>query len=272
VSELKIIAFATLKGGVGKTMLCFNVGAVLSLMGHKVLLIDSDLQGNLTNNMGLDRTKHLLALYEVYNADASPPLDPAALTYVRPNPRTPNIDMITSSFFLHKAEMRMASLPGQELILRNYIFKHRDFFEKYDYILIDTNPSMGIINQNAFTASDSIILLSDISMNALEGVQLFIALWGEVRERLGLPDGVKSVVINNCDTRTRLSVDFLEYIDTDPDVADVRALLADTIIPRTVKVTESELAALPVNLYDPRSKASIAITALVDELRKKKIF
>jgi chromosome partitioning protein len=269
---MKIVAVATLKGGVGKTMLCFNVGAVLSLLGYKVLLIDSDLQGNLTNNMGLDRTKHLLALYEIYNMDASPPLDPAALTYVSPNPRLPKVDMITSSFFLHKAEMRLAALHGQELILRNYIFRHRSFFEKYDYILIDTNPSMGIINQNAFAASDSILLVSDISMNALEGVQLFIALWGEVRERLGLPDAVRGVVINSCDMRNRLSSDFLEYIDTDPEVEDVRALMMETIIPRTVKVTESELAALPINLYDPRSKASVAITALVDELKKKKVF
>lgn len=268
---MKIITFATLKGGVGKTMLCFNIAGMLSQMGHKVLIIDSDLQGNLTNNVGLDRTKHLLTLYEVYNLDTAPALPPMALTYISPNSRIPNVDIIPSSFFLHKAEMRLASIPGQELLLRDYFFKHFTFFEKYDYILIDTNPSMGIINQNAFAVSDAILLLSDISMNAIEGAQLFIALWDEARSKLGLPDTIRGVVINNCDLRNRLSVDFLEYIKTDPEVEDIRALMMETVIPRTVKVTEAELAALPISLYDARSKATYALYELIDELKRKKI-
>ncbi|MCL2837353.1 MAG: ParA family protein [Defluviitaleaceae bacterium] len=268
---MKVITFATLKGGVGKTMLCFNIAGMLSQMGHKVLIIDSDLQGNLTNNMGLDRTKHLLTLYEVYNFETWPPLPPIALTYVNPNPKIPNVDIITSSFFLHKAEMRLASIPGQELILRDYFFKHHAFFKKYDYVLIDTNPSMGFVNQNAFAVSDAILLISDISMNAIEGAQLFIALWDEARSKLNLPDTVRGVIINNCDQRNRLSVDFLEYINTDPEVEDIRALMMKTVIPRTVKVTEAELAALPISLYDGKSKAAVALYELIAELKRKKI-
>jgi len=268
---MKVVTFATLKGGVGKTMLCFNIGGMLSQMRHKVLIIDSDLQGNLTNNMGVDRTKYILTLYEVYNPDVLSPMPPMALTHITPNPRIPRVDLIPSSFFLHKAEMRMTTASDQELILRGYIREHRTFFEKYDYVLIDTNPSMGIINQNAFAASDAILLVSDISMNAIEGAQLFAALWDEARNKLGLPDRIRGVIVNNCDQRNRLSSDFLEYIRTDPDVEDIRALMMETVIPRTVKVTEAELAALPISLYDSRSKATIAIYALIAELKKKKI-
>ena len=273
---MKIVTFATLKGGVGKTMLCFNVGGVLSGRGYKVLIIDSDLQGNLTNNMGLDRTKKLLTLYEVYNLDISPPLQPMALVCISPNTRMPRVDLLASSFFLHKAEQRLSVVGeyGQgepELILRKYILEHRDFFKKYDYVLIDTNPSMGVINRNAFAVSDSILLVSDVSMNAIEGAQLFIALWDEARNRLGLPDRIRGFILNDCDWRTNLSHDFVEYIRTDPGVEDIRALMMETIIPRTVKITESELAALPVRLYDERSKGAAAIDALVDELTYKKI-
>jgi len=271
---MKTVTFGTLKGGVGKTMLCFNVGGVLSARGHKVLIIDSDLQGNLTNNMGIDRTKKLLTLYEIYNPDALPPLPPAALTYICPNLKVSNVDLIASSFFLHKAEQSLALLGERgnaELILRGYVLEHRAFFETYDYILIDTNPSMGIINRNAFAVSDAILLVSDVSMNSIEGAQLFIALWDEARQRLGLADNVKGFILNDCDCRNRLSSDFIEYIQQSPEVEDIRQLIMDTIIPRTVKITESELAAMPVGLYDRESKGATAIDKLVDELMRKKI-
>ena len=269
---MKVVAFGTLKGGVGKTTVCFNIGGVLGALGYKVLVIDSDLQGNLTNNVGLDRTqKNLLTLYDVYNLDSSPALPPVALTSISPNPKIPKMDMIAGSIFLHRAEMRIVYEPERELILTNYIKKHKAFFEKYDYVLIDTNPSMGLINQNAFAASDVILLISDVSMNAIEGAQLFIALWDEIRRPLGLSMNVGGFIINDYDVRTRLSADFVEYIRTDPDVEDIRAITLNTIVPRTVKITESELAALPIHLYDRSSKGSIAMFELVKELLSRKI-
>lgn len=269
---MKVVSFGTLKGGVGKTTVCFNIGGVLSALGHKVLVIDSDLQGNLTNNVGLDRTqKNLLTLHDVYNIDAPPALPPVALTCISPNPKLPKMDMIAGSIFLHRAEMRIVSEPERELILKNYINKHRTFFEGYDYILIDTNPSMGLINQNAFAASDVILLISDVSMNAIEGAQLFMALWDEIRTPLNIPMNVAGFIVNDYDARTRLSADFVEYIRTDPDVEDVRAIALNTIIPRTVKITESELAALPIHIYDRSSKGAAAIFELVKELKSKNI-
>ena len=257
----KIITFGTLKGGVGKTMLCFNIGGIVSQLGKRVLVIDSDLQGNLTNNMGIDRTSaDLLTTYDIYNIETDQP-DPQALVVRQPIERLPQLDMIAGSIFLHKAELKIASVAGREQILSNYLADNREFFDAYDYIFIDTNPSMSIVNQNAFLASDAVLLVSDVSMNAIEGAQLFIALWEDARRRLRRADNI----------RNKLSTDFLEYLRTSPDVEDLRALLFQTVIPRNVRITESELAAIPISLYDLRSKGCDAIASLVDEMFEKNI-
>lgn len=268
---MRIITFGTLKGGVGKTMLCFNIGGMLSQLGSKVLIIDSDLQGNLTNNIGIDRTVHgLLTMYDIYNVDEKQP-EPEQTIYKQPNSKLPNLDIIPGSIFLHRAELKLTQISGREQILRNYIDDHKDFFGLYDYILIDTNPSMSIVNQNAFVVSDSILLVSDVSMNALEGAQLFIALWEESRARLRLPDNVKGFIINDYDGRNKLSMDFIEYLCTAENLEDIQSILMKTIIPRNVKITESELAATPINLYDINSKGCIAISKLIEELLDKEI-
>lgn len=268
---MKVVTFGTLKGGVGKTMLCFNIGGILSQLGYKVLIVDSDLQGNLTNNIGIDRTgADLPTMYDIYNVEGNQPT-PNTLILKSPNERIPNLDIIPGSIFLHRAELKLSSVSGREQVLKNYMDDYHDFFADFDYILIDTNPSMSVVNQNAFLVSDSILLISDVSMNALEGAQLFIALWEESRRRLRIPDNIKGFIVNDFDTRNRLSVDFLEYLRTAEDLGDIRALLMDTVIPRNIKITESELAATPISLYDIRSKGCVAITALIDELIDKGI-
>ena len=267
----KIITFGTLKGGVGKTMLCFNIGGILSQLGYHVLVVDSDLQGNLTNNMGIDRTDpDLCTTYDIYNIESEQPA-PGRLILKSPIDRLPGLDMIAGSIFLHKSELKIASVAGREQILSNYLADNQDFFGQYDYILIDTNPSMSIVNQNAFLASDAIMLVSDVSMNAIEGAQLFIALWEEARRRLRRADNIKGFIVNDFDARNRLSADFLEFLRTSPDTADLREILFETIIPRNVRITESELAAVPISIYDLRSKGCDAIASLVDEMLAKKI-
>jgi chromosome partitioning protein len=268
--HVKIVTFGTLKGGVGKTMLCYNIGGMLSQTGNRVLIIDSDLQGNLTNNIGLDRTKEMLTLYDVYNTEQRQP-NPEALVYRQPNPALPNLDIIPGSIFLHRAELKLAATAGREQVLQGYFLDHRDFFGQYDHILIDTNPSMSVVNQNAFLVSDSILLISDISMNSIEGSQLFIALWEESRSRLRVKDNVRGFIVNDYDVRNRLSSDFLEYLDTAVELADLRALRMNTVIPRNIKITEAELAALPISLYDMHSKGCLAITNLIEELEDKGI-
>lgn len=144
---------------------------------------------------------------------------------------------------------------------------HKAFFDQYDYILIDTNPSMSIVNQNAFLASDAILLVSDVSMNAIEGAQLFIALWEEARKRLRREDNIKGFIVNDFDSRNKLSADYLEYLRTSPDTEDLRPILFETVIPRNVRITESELAAVPISIYDLRLQGHATRSRpLVDEM------
>jgi chromosome partitioning protein len=268
---VKTVTFGTLKGGVGKTMLCFNVGGILSQLGNRVLIVDSDLQGNLTNNAGIDRARRgLLTLYDVYNVEGTAP-PPEDLVLVAPNPRLPNMDMIAGSIFLHRAELKLSAVSGREQLLKNYMDDHTEFFSRYDHILVDTNPSMSVVNQNAFVASDSIVLVSDVSLNALEGAQLFIALWEESRRRLRLADNIRGFVVNDFDPRNKLSSDFMEYLRSSEDMEDLRTLLFEAIIPRNIRITEAELAAVPISLYDTRSKGFLAITRLVEEMEERGI-
>jgi len=269
---VRVITFGTLKGGVGKTMLCFNIAGLLSSQGYKVLVIDSDLQGNLTNNIGIDRTLDKLpTMYDIYNTELSSP-PPEEVIIKQPNKNIPNMDMIAGSIFLHRAELRLGQVIGREQVLSLYIEENSNFFAQYDYIFIDTNPSMSIVNQNAFLISDSILLVSDISMNSLEGAQLFIALWEESRRLLRKENNISGFIINDYDSRNKLSADFMEYLASSEDVEDLREIMIKTVIPRNIRITESELAAMPINIYDPSSKGSIAIAELVDELKAKNIF
>ena len=269
---MKITTFGTLKGGVGKTMLCFNIGGILSQLGHRVLIIDSDLQGNLTNNIGVDRTKAgLRTTYDIYAVEDGAAPAPEELVLRAPNAKMPMLDMIPGSIFLHRAELKLSQISGREQVFKNYLDDNRAFFEQYDHILIDTNPSMSIVNQNAFLASDAILLVADVSMNALEGAQLFIALWEEARRRLRHPDNIKGFIINDLDSRNKLSADFLEYLKTAPELEDIRAIKMNTIIPRNVRITESELAATPISLYDINSKGCRAIAELIEELQERGI-
>lgn len=252
-------------------MLCFNIGGILSQLGSRVLIIDSDLQGNLTNNIGVDRTNPTLkTMYDIYALHGDQPT-PDELILKSPNPNIPNLDMIPGSIFLHKAELALSTVSGREQVLKNYIEDYNKSFDYYDYVLIDTNPSMSVVNQNAFLVSDSILLVSDVSMNALEGAQLFIALWEESRRRLRVPDNIRGFIINDFDARNKLSLDFIEFLNTDPDIEDIRAIKMDTIIPRNVRITESELAATPISLYDIKSKGCVAIANLIDEMKQKHI-
>ena len=268
---MKTITFGTLKGGVGKTMLCFNIGGVLSQLEYRILIVDSDLQGNLTNNIGVDRTNpELYTMYDIYDMDKEPPT-PDKLVLSRPNPNMPLLDIIPGSIFLHKAELKLSMVSGREQVLKGYMEDHAEFFAQYDYILFDTNPSMSIVNQNVFLVSDAIMLVSDVSMNALEGAQLFIALWEESRRRLRRKDNIRGFIVNDFDTRNKLSADFLEYLRTGEGLEDIQTLLLDTVVPRNVRITEAELAAKPISLYDIRSKGCEAIATLVEEMLLKKI-
>lgn len=261
----KKITISTLKGGVGKTMSSFNIAGILAEEGKKVLVVDVDPQGNVTNNFGIDRTtKGLKSVKEIFEDNAKY----EEVVYKAPVPELPTLDVIPSSIFLTGTEMRIINVAGRERILANFYEDNAEGIEKYDYVIMDTNPSMSVINQNALFVADSIILLSDVSMNALEGAELFMALWDDARRTLRKENNIKGLLINNSDKRIKLSADLVEYCNGHEEFAK---LVFKTVIPQNVKLKESELAAKPINIYDKTSAGYEAYKSVVEEMKQRGI-
>lgn len=263
---MNIIAVGTLKGGVGKTMMAFNLAGVLA-EESKVLLIDVDPQCNLTNNTGVVVTsQNFLSCINIFEA---PIKTPDYLVIESPIPKLPNLDIIPSSIYLVATETRISSKAARERILKNYIEDNSKFFEKYDYIIIDTNPSMNIINQNAFLAADSIILVTDADDNSRLGVHAFTYLWGEIRKDLRKKDNVKALIVNNADIRVGRTGSIIEYFQDDVELSPI---LVHQMVRSKTAYADAAIARVPVTLYKKGKEAAAEIRNVVEELKEKGVF
>lgn len=264
---MKIISIGTLKGGTGKTTITFNLAGVLAEK-YKVLLIDVDPQCNLSAACGInvaDKSHHSSRDIFVEEND----LDPAALTIKAPIDALPKLDIIPSHMLMTAVEFFMVNRSAREWVLDNYIQDHKDFFEQYDYILLDTNPSMGIVNQNAFTVADSIVLVTDVSEDGIAGVELFSHLWENIRKALRRPDNIKALVINMADRRINLTNELKEYCE---DNEDLLPLLVDNMVYSKVVYKDARMANTPVNVMKGGEEAAKDIYAVVDGLFEKGVF
>lgn len=261
---MKVISCGTLKGGTGKTMVTFNIAGVLA-EEHRVLMIDNDPQCNLSDSAGIDTAdQDMKSVRDIYENPSK--VDPRDVIVKKPVEQLPNLDIIPSHLRLTGTEMQLVSRAGREQILGHYIEDHMDVFGQYDYIINDTNPSMGIINQNAFLAADSIILVSDVSRKAVQGAQLFTYLWEESRANLRKANNVKALIINNFDKRISLSGKLKEYYREDEEFAD---LLVEQAVPNRVKLKDTELHYAPINVLYPDSDECQAFRNIVKELFEK---
>lgn len=263
---MKIIAFGTLKGGTGKTTVAFNVGGILA-EEHKVLFVDVDPQANLSDNVGVDTTDQDGASVKNVFSD---PIHASAADVITKEPmwQLPNLDIIASHIRLTATELQLVATAGRERILQRWIERNKKTLEQYDYIIFDTNPSMGIVNQNAFMAADSIILVSDVSKKAIQGAQLFSYLWGEVCENTEREDNISALIINNFDARIKMSGDIKEYYKDDEDFGK---LVLDSVIPSRVKIKDTEVKYLPINLTAPSSSECEAFRNVVSELKERRV-
>ena len=199
-----------------------------------------------------------------------PPVQaPDDLVIKSPIKTLPNLDIIPSSIYLVATEVKISSKAARERILLNYIEDNKKFFKQYDYILIDTNPSMNIINQNAFLAADSIVLVTDVDDNSRLGVHAFMYLWGEIRRDLRKKDNVKALIINKADVRTNLTDNMLEYCQTDEELSQI---LVPQIIHPKVAYARAALDRVPVNKFKGGEDAAEEIRAVVDSLIEKGVF
>jgi len=260
----KIVTFGTLKGGTGKTTAVFSSSGILSERGYKVLIIDADPQGNVTSNLGVDETKKgYLCIKDILEKDY---LSPYEVVIKAPIKELPNLDLIGASMALTSTEMNIISLTGREYLLKTYIKRHIDFFNRYDFILIDTNPSMSIINQNSFIASDKIIIVSDLGVNSLKGVELFIALWEDILLRLDIKNNICGILINKFIKHSHIGKEFMEYCKEEEDI---NKLLFKTCISDSEILPICELENRPINIGYKETEVYGEFSAFVDELLER---
>lgn len=261
----KIITTGTLKGGTGKTTFTFNLAGTLAEK-HRVLLVDVDPQGNLTSDVGVDvADQQRKSLRDIF---ANSKIKPEKVIIREPIKGLPGLDIIPGHIKLMETEDRLNSRAGREQILAHWFEDNWTLLDVYDYIILDTNPSMNLLNKNAFYVADKIILVSDISNNSVQGLELFMFLWEETRIDLRKENNVAAVVINNYDKRTKLSEELKQYC---AEVDEIMDILVDRPIPATVKMKDTSILHKPINMIHPNSPAHLAILAIVEELRAKEV-
>ena len=272
----KVITFATLKGGAGKTMNLFNLSGIVAGRGKKVLLIDVDPQCNLSANAGLDVSDMGFTtskdIFSKYRASEQPKAENVIIEH--PIPELDNLDIIPSSILLFNVEEDITLLEGRTKILKSFVSRNEKALDKYDYIFIDTNPSMSVFNINAYFLADSILICTDVSSNGISGAELFCGLWDSKREQINetsdvrKEDNIKALLVGNYTSRNNLSKELLDYVHTSDFSKDI---VLDTVIPSTVQLKDTEVDHKPINIIHKGTKAHQSYESLADELFRKGI-
>jgi chromosome partitioning protein len=246
-----VLAVANQKGGVGKTTTAVNLGAYLARSGWRVLVVDLDPQGNATSGLGVHRGYVRRSTYDCLLRDA--PVRQVAL------PTELNgLDLLPSSRDLAGAEVELVDAPSRETRLRQALQPVRD---RYDWILVDCPPSLGLLTLNALAAADGVLVPIQCEFYALEGLAQLVETVELVRASLNPALRVAAVVLTMYDPRTNLSEQVAREVR-----AHFGGRVARTVIPRSVRLAEAPSHGKPVMLYDPHSRGARAYEELAQEL------
>jgi chromosome partitioning protein len=247
------IACANQKGGVGKTTTVVNLATALALAGRRTLVLDLDPQGNATSGFGIDRGSLRATLYDVL-------VEGADLQSVIIATKVAGCDLAPASVALAGAEVELASAPQRERRLASALRG----IEGYDYLIVDCPPSLGLLTVNALTAVDSILIPTQCEYYALEGLTQLIATLNLVRDNLNPELSIKGLVLTMFDGRTNLSADVAAEVRTHFGTS-----VFETIIPRSVRLSEAPSFGLPVALYRADSRGAAAYAELAAELLRR---
>lgn len=247
----KTIAIANQKGGVAKTTTAVNLGAWLSLMGQKVLLVDIDPQGNATTGVGVDKDRVEYCIYDVM-------INGMAIREVIVPSAVEKLDLVPATIELAGAEIELVGVAEREKILKKAL---ADVKSDYDYIFIDCPPSLGLLTINALTAADSLIIPIQCEYYALEGLGQLMNTFQMVQQHLNRDLELEGVLLTMFDGRTNLAIQVVDEVKR-----YFREKVYKSIVPRNVRLSEAPSHGKPVMVYDRRSRGAEVYHDLAKEV------
>ena len=249
----RIIAIANQKGGVGKTTTAINFSTLLAKRGKKVLLIDADPQGNATSGIGMEKGVDF-SVYDLIINDEIEPEETIQKTEIK------NLSICPSNINLAGAEVELVSMMSREYRMKE---KLDTIKKKYDYIIIDCPPSLGLITLNSFTAADSVLIPIQCEYYALEGLGQLLKTVQLVQKHLNKEFEIEGALLTMYDVRTNLS---------NQVVKEVTKYFGDkvykTVIQRNIKLSEAPIYVMPISVYDAKSKGAKSYDKFVKEFLK----
>ena len=254
----KIIVIGSQKGGVGKTTTTLNLAYSLKELGKKVLTVDFDSQANLTTCYGVEDTGALeYTIGHLLMAQIEEEESEELEHYIQSKD---GVDFIPSSIYLSAVEAKLRIEMGAERMLAEVLAPIRD---RYDYVLVDTAPSLGMLTVNALAAADEVVITVNPQLLAMMGLQDFIRTVKKVRSRLNDRLQISGILLTMCDARTNLCKVITEQLT---ETFDGQIRIFKSIIPNTVKVGESIYYSEPLLEYAPENKACKAYRNLAEEV------
>ena len=247
----KAIAIANQKGGVGKTTTTINLSASLAAKGKKVLVVDTDPQGNTTSGFGVEKNDLDNTIYELILGECS--IQDCLISEV-----IPQVSLVPSNVNLSAAEIELIGVNKKEYILKNEVDYIKD---NYDFIIIDCPPSLNMLTINALTTADTVLVPIQCEYYALEGLSQLIHTINLVKARLNPKLDMEGVVFTMYDARTNLSMQVVENVKD-----NLSQYIYKTIIPRNVRLAEAPSYGMPINMYDAKSAGAEAYMLLAEEV------
>ena len=248
---VRVTACTNQKGGVGKTTTVINLAAFLALSGTRTLVIDLDPQGNATSGLGVDRRSVARSSYDAL-------VDRVPISEVIVETTVDGLDLVPSSPSLSGAEVELVGVSARE---RRLSASLAELNGRYERILIDCPPSLGLLTLNALTAADGVLIPIQTEYYALEGLSQLVNTIRRVREGLNPRLEIDGVLLTMYDARTNLSAQVASEVRRHMNGSVYR-----TVVPRSIRLSEAPSHGLPIALYDPGSRGAVAYRELAGEV------